>query len=981
MIPKTLTYFFALLFPALVALAQQPSMPPELIWSADSSTVIAVRSGSSTLPFPQPLPLVSFVLNGKPCNTAERTGAWPGRVRVTLAANVLSFTNTSADTLVLTNPVPFGENAGHVYITGLGDHPLSRTDLFLPGRAPVNVIVPDNAWDMGYCSFAVSNPSQHDSLQLATLLRRDRRGVTRGRTTRFETTLYPGGVVRYKWYASLTPGGWRDALTEVFQHRMLYDTTAFDDSLFRRKDLHWIRNTYVMHILMTWDKDFYDNESRTYRLDHFLADTKKWYGGDDVVAIWPTWPTLGLDQRNQFDLFRDLPGGLSRIRKLSELCHRDGARFFICYNPWDESTRREDHFEGLSRLIGATAADGVVLDTKGSSSRQLQEAADRVRKGVIMYSEGMAVPKDMSGIVAGRVHNALYYPPMLNLNKLIKPEFAIYRVAELSKEKIRREFALAFFNGYGTELNVMAPGTPDWINEEYRYLGRTTRILRENTENFVSRGYTPLVSTTVDSIWVNRWALPAKTIYTIYSLRPSGYHGLLFREEPSDSIHFVDLWHHEAVTPQQHNGHWWLPAGTDAFNASDLGTNNEGEVDCIARLPRLLHTSIDGDVLNISLNEPLPAVPAASAATVPSMSKPMPRFATSAASPVASARELRIWAGDPAYDKRPLVLPAAPQRLLLHQHFGYYEGRFVIQLVENGLLADEWIVTLPPGTPRRISEPARTGTNAVADISSRGPQHLPAGMVRIPAGSFRFEETHGDEFIPYPKQDVDSTFSMPAFLMDRFPVTNADFKRFLDATHYRPADTTNFLRHWRNGQIPAGEEKFPVVNVSQEDAAAYAKWAGKRLPTELEWQYAAQTSARNAWPWQQTTPVSWKEEVITGTLTVKTVQGIDPSRCNLGNDSLYPVGKYPAGANPYGLQDLVGCVWQLTNDVYLSGNYRYIILKGGSYYRPSGSWWYVQGGPRELTYRQFLLRVSPGFERNATVGFRCVRDISRVIRR
>ena len=82
-----------------------------------------------------------------------------------------------------------------------------------------------------------------------------------------------------------------------------------------------------------------------------------------------------------------------------------------------------------------------------------------------------------------------------------------------------------------------------------------------------------------------------------------------------------------------------------------------------------------------------------------------------------------------------------------------------------------------------------------------------------------------------------------------------------------------------------------------------------------------------------------------------------------------------AGANPYGLQDLVGSVWQLTNDVYMSGSHRYIMMKGGSYFKPSSSCWYVQGRPRELHYRQFLLRVSQGFERNATVGFRCMKDL------
>ena len=141
----------------------------------------------------------------------------------------------------------------------------------------------------------------------------------------------------------------------------------------------------------------------------------------------------------------------------------------------------------------------------------------------------------------------------------------------------------------------------------------------------------------------------------------------------------------------------------------------------------------------------------------------------------------------------------------------------------------------------------------------------------------------------------------------------------------------------------------------------------------MEWQNAAQTPALHERPWRQTKPVTRKQEVITNSLTVTSISGIDSNKCNLGNDTFYPVGKYPAGANACGLHDLVGSVWQLTNDVYQTGNYRYIILKGISYFKPSSSWWYVQGGARELHYRQFLLRVSQGFERNATVGFRCIR--------
>lgn len=908
----------------------------QLNFSKDSLAIIGFLN-TSLQPMtgtPGNVPIVSYVLNDKEFHSSST--AMQVRVRSYSGGEegikaVVTFTNTSNDTVQLKNVVPFGPGKDRLYITGLGTHGLSRTHLFIPGRLPVNVIVPDNAWDLGYCSF-----SSGEHQQLGGLVRRDRASIKKGTRSRFETTLYPGGSVDYKFYAESVKGDWRNMLRHVFQKRMLYDVDHFDNSLFERPDLKWIRHTYVHHLMMAWDKFFYDIKDRRYHLEDFLKRGQKLYGGDDVVSVWPTWPTLGLDQRNQFDLFRDLPGGTKKISSLASMSRKMNTKFFICYNPWDESTRSEDHFRGLSDLIKETSADGVILDTRGGSSNELQEAADRVRKGVIMYSEGMAIPSDMQGIVSGRVHNALYYPPMLNLNKLIKPSFTIYRVAELKKERILREFNTSFFNGYGTEINIMSPGQPEYADEQYRYLGKTTMILRENTYNFISDNYVPLIATTSDSIWVNEWPLQQKTIYTVYSIKPGGYKGKLFEVTPHQAFHFVDLWNHQLLEPQNVGGKWMIEAETESFNQKYLGTNNEGAVTAIAKLPVLLHVSRSGDQLQVSSKT--------------------------------SGDQIRIWAGHPSYEKTPVILKPGDHSISLSAKFGRFEGDFVIQLMEDGILLDETIVTIDPGDARRISTVEFT----------KGVAQPPQGMVPIPGGKFYFKTTHGDEFISYPVEDTGRHFAMKSFFMDKFPVTNIQFQRFLKDAGYRPSDTSNFLKHWDKGKIPAGQENFPVVYVSYEDAQAFAKWAGKRLPTEIEWQYAAQTSERNEWPWKQETPVTRKLQEVNSTLTVSSLEGIDSSRANLGDGKLYAVGKYPAGANPFGLQDLVGSVWQLTNDVYMSGSYRYIMMKGGSYFKPSSSWWYVQGGPRELHYRQMLLRVSEGFERNATVGFRCAKEQSGV---
>jgi len=788
------------------------------------------------------------------------------------------------------------------------------------------VIVPDNAWELGFTAIELKEGHR----KIFALTRRVRDSWKNGTRKRFETVINPGGSVQYNLFLGSFEGAWQSGLKKCFQDKKLYDVVQFDESLYKRQDLKWIRDTYVMHLMMAWDKDYYDIRTGKFNWDKFQERGAVLYGGDDVICLWPTWPSLGLDQRNQFDMYRDLPGGLPKLRELADELRKRGTKFFVAYNPWDESTRSEGHLNGLAELIKATSADGVVLDTKGESSKELQQAADAVRPGVIMYSEGMAVPKDMTGIVSGRVHNALYYPPMLNLNKLIKPDFTIYRVAEVFKEPIRREYATSFFNGYGTEINQFAPGHPEHEEEQYGFLGRTTMILRENSSVFHS-ACSPLIPTLRDSIWANLWPAAAKNIFTVFSLKPEGYHGPIINVSRREGWHWVDLWHHEEAEVIDRDRYPIVNIWLDAFDSRDLGTNNEGSVGCLAELPVRLRCELVGSELIIT----------------------------------SDAQLVKVWAGNPGYEKTPVSIGAGNQMINVRALMGRYEGKLVVQAFAGKELVDETYVYIKPGMPLLISKSSLTPIPASA----------PEGMVSIPGGVFEHKTTHGDDFIPYPSERSEPT-SISPFYIDKFPVTNEQFRRFLNSSAYRPSDPANFLLHWKGGKLPAGQERYPVVYVSWEDAKAYAAWAGKRLPTEAEWQFAAQTPAGNEWPWKQTQPVTRKEQFVTETLTVKAIEGISPKNCNLGDGIPYQVGKFQAGANPYGLQDLVGCVWQLTNDLYESGSYRYIMMKGGSYFKPSSSWWYVQGGPRELHYRQYLLRVSQGFERNATVGFRCVADAS-----
>jgi formylglycine-generating enzyme required for sulfatase activity len=856
----------------------------------DFSTISGLQVQSYTLrsgeriTLSKRLPLFTFELNDTLHSADEATASQSGdtvdfrmpsgvRGRVIEERNfsrgwkaIVRFENGTSKKIQVSNVVPLGQSPDRVFITAFGpttyQNRLSRSTLFQPGAGPIGVVLPDNAWEMGFCDVVVA--PQRSLVAIA------RRGESeKADVRRFRTLLEPGGYVEYAFYADEHGGNWRDGLRLMFQERWLYDLEKFDDTLFKRKDLDWIRHSYILTLQFAWDQKYYDALKGKYYFDEFLREKDRLIGCYDGYMVWPTWPRLGLDQRNQWDMYRDLPGGLEELRRQADFAHGGGTRYFIAYNPWDESTRWEEHLKGMEDVLRATNTDGVVLDTRGESSKEFQETVDRVKPGIILYSEGMAVPKDMPGIVAGRVHDALYMPPPLNLNKLIRPDFAIFRVLQLAEGRLHREIAVAFFNGYGSELNIMRPGRPDWIDEEYRYLGMTTKILRANSSAFLSTEWVPLIPTLTDSIWVNKWPTPAKTLYTVYSLKPDGWNGPLFEAPVPKDSHYVSLWNHEELDSVTVGEKACVPVRVEGFSRAWIGTRMEGNVDCIALLPKLLTVKLDRDNLHFVA----------------------PR-----------GTDVVIWAGMPSYETRSVVFPKGERTISLTEQLGKHEEKFVVQLFDHMELLDERIVSIPLATPRLISRVERTATAT----------RPPAGMVEIPAGTFIFRTARSflspNEAIPYPEYDTTRAVSVGKFFMDQYPVTNAQFKRFLDVTRYVPKDKTNFLKHWVGRKPPKGLENHPVVYVGLDDAKAYASWAGKRLPTDAEWQYAAQGKDGRKYPWGN---------------------DFDSTKCNNDLGKTTSVDAYPQGASPSGVMDLVGNVWQLTNDLYDDGCYYFGMIRGG----------------------------------------------------
>lgn len=227
------------------------------------------------------------------------------------------------------------------------------------------------------------------------------------------------------------------------------------------------------------------------------------------------------------------------------------------------------------------------------------------------------------------------------------------------------------------------------------------------------------------------------------------------------------------------------------------------------------------------------------------------------------------------------------------------------------------------------------------------------GQVSIPEGHYLYRVEHrimeGDcEYDHGPRM-----VRVPALLVDRYPVTNERFYRFLQESGYRPGDTKNFLRHWENGRFREEDRKKPVVWVSHKDAEAFAGWYGARLLKDCEWQYAAGGKEKYRYPWGDR---------------------YDRTKCNdTGEETLTPVDAYPEGASPFGLCDMCGNAHEWTEEVLDDGVHQFVLLRGGASYK-GAHFWHAEGGAKPNNWHLKFQLLNEGMNRCATVTFRCAKE-------
>jgi hypothetical protein len=324
---------------------------------------------------------------------------------------------------------------------------------------------------------------------------------------------------------------WRERLAEwrdSARTRLAYSGAAYDDSAAK-----WASQCFSVALVWLWDERLYDHVTGRFTVDSFLAATND-YGGFDGIVLWHAYPVIGIDNRNQFDFYREVPD----IAALVTEFQRHGLKVFINYNPWDTGTRRpsnEDPAE-LANLVGELRVDGVFLDTMREGGADLISALINASPPQLLEGESRI---QLSRIEDHHLSWAQWFadseaPGVLGAH-WYERRHMMHHTRRWNRDH-SNEMQSSFMNGTGMLIWDTVFGVwVGWNERDMATLRRMLRLQRAFREVLLDGEWTPLVNAAPQAlaarVYVSRFHTATTTLFTIINRADTDYHGAVLSGE------------------------------------------------------------------------------------------------------------------------------------------------------------------------------------------------------------------------------------------------------------------------------------------------------------------------------------------------------------------------------------------------------------------------------------------------------------------
>ncbi len=417
-------------------------------------------------------------------------------------------------------------------------------------------------------------------------------------------------------------GDWHAAFDAYKRH--IY--SSFDFKYYNRPVQQYYRKKLVSHFTFLYGHDIYDPRTNEFEIDRFLDEGEANFGGYDYMLLWHDYPRMGIDNRDQFKMYEDLPGGLDGLRQMVDKAHARGVQVFIPYKPWDIMVKNQDHYKEEARISKAIGADGVFLDTMKDSEIAFRKALDAVNPDNVFVSEGRPSIADAQLVTgswnqSGSATNTM---PNVDLFRFLLPKHNIHNINRGARDR-EQLVHNALFNGTGFIVWEDIFGEINQYSWNERILiHRYIRIMRENIDAYLTENPIPLVRDLRDDIYINAFPVSGKCVYPIYQndyanvqrtatvndgsaprFRGKGgrdANGRIPRligpfmdvDHPRD-WHYIDVWNHRNVGTEEVNGKTRLKFLEEAPD----------KMSCVVGMPKNLKVNQADGLLKIRVTSPI----------------------------------------------------------------------------------------------------------------------------------------------------------------------------------------------------------------------------------------------------------------------------------------------------------------------------------------------------------------------------------------